>query len=353
MKRIGILLLVIILFSSILFSNVYAVGFDIDAAAQSVLKIYAFKNIGDKEPFKTGSGFVAFNGATLITNYHVIEGTEEVWALDDNDKVYALNYVLCADVDYDVAILEFESRTSLKPLDLFPSDHLKRGEQVVAIGSPKGIKNSVSTGIISSVFDVSGIPFIMTTAPISPGSSGGALLDDNGRVIGITSATYASKDEYGDDTNAQNLNYALNIAVAQAMYNAWDGTKYTFANHKTSAKMDFTNVYRSGEDLSLNASQNKNTETDSNNESTTWTCPNCGSVNTDNFCQECGTEKPKWTCACGRVNNGKFCGNCGKKADDLVADFNKAMELALENQHDEAIKKLKELGDFDSGSYST
>ena len=354
--------LFIVFFTLMFFvSSAFASGFtqnsdQIEEAARSVLKLYVYDSpYADVEDYyATGSGFVALNSSTLITNYHVIDGAEWVLALDDYDKAYELKYVLCADEDFDIAILEFEESTSLKPLELYPDNDLKRGSPVVAIGSPKGLKNTVSSGIVSSVFEEDGIPFIQTTAPISPGSSGGALFNDDGKVIGVTSSGYKTKDEYGEDTAAQNINFAINSAVPQAMYKAWDGTKYSFTNYKKSAKMDFTGVYNHQSDTGNQEAIVTAIPVDNTvSASETWTCPNCGTVNSDRFCQECGTEKPSWICVCGRQNSGKFCGSCGKRADDLVLEFNLAMELIGDKEFDESIITLESLGQYNSGSYIT
>lgn len=358
-------LLICLLVLFVFFSSAHASGFTqnadaIEEATKSVLKLFIYDNeYADAEDYiATGSGFVAFNTKTLITNYHVIDDAAIVVALDDKDNAYVLKYVLCADKDFDIAILEFETSTSLKPLALYPDDHLKRGNPVAAIGSPKGLKNTVSTGIVSSVFEEDGIPYIQITAPISPGSSGGALFNDDGKVIGVTSSAYITKDEYGEDTAAQNINFAINVSVPQAMYNAWDGKKYTFENHKTTAKMDFTGVYYHQAETGNQGNDNIAIVTaipvdNSATVSESWTCPTCGTVNSDRFCQECGTEKPSWVCVCGRQNSGKFCGSCGRKAEDLVLEFNQAIELISNKQFDEAVSALEALGQYNSGSYST
>ena len=241
-KRLISILLLLFFFVS----DACATGFtqnsdQIEEAAKSVLKLFVYEkeNAADDEYAATASGFVAFSGTMLITNYHVIDGAVEIWAVDDLDNVYQLKYVLAADEKSDIAILEFLKPTGLQPLVLYPDGNLKRGNQVAAIGSPKGLKNTVSTGIVSSVFEEDGIPYIQTTAPISPGSSGGALFNDDGKVIGVTTSAYTSKDEFGEDTEAQNINFAVNIAVAQAMYKAIP-TVLNKIELKRSARYSFT-----------------------------------------------------------------------------------------------------------------
>ena len=355
MKKNAGLIFLTMMICALVFSGALADGFsqnadEIERAAKSVLKIYVYEYESDSEPFATGSGFVAFDSSTLITNYHVIDGARLAYAVDDDDNEYLLSRVLCADEEADIAIIGFSEPTGLAPLELYPDDGLKRGASVVAIGSPKITKNTVSKGIISNVYDIDGIPTIQTDAAISPGSSGGALFNDSGKVIGVTTATYKSKDEYGNNTDAQNINFAVNIAVAQAMYNAWDGTQYTFRNHKTSAKMDFTGVYRHAPEETATPAQTGNAEIYPRD---TWICPECGAVNGDRFCQECGREKPEWTCVCGRINGGKFCVSCGRKAEELVSMLNQAIGHLDRGENEKALPLLEELGDFDSGSFET
>ena len=92
-------------------------------------------------------------------------------------------------------------------------DKIKRGERVTAIGSPKGLKNTVSMGNVSAVFTEDNVDWIQTTAPMSQGSSGGALFIEAGKVIGITSASR---------TDGQNLNFAINISEVVTLYQAWN-----------------------------------------------------------------------------------------------------------------------------------
>ncbi len=313
----------------------------IEETTKSVLKLVLMDE-SNGESYYTGSGFIAFNSHTLITNYHVIKDTTIAIASDDDDNIFDIDYVLCADKEADIAILEISGPKNLKPLELYPDNQLKRGSSVVTIGSPEGLKNSVSTGIISYQYvDDKNIPVIQITAPISHGSSGGALLNDDGKVIGVTTSSISS---------GQNLNFAINIAVAVAMYNAWDGTRYTLANHKQTAKMDYTNIYQYNE--SYDADGKENTPSTSSTED--WTCPNCGKENTSKYCKECGTEKPFWICSCGSVNSSnKYCGECGRSIIDFIDAINRAAENVKQNNNTGAAAILKELGQFNSGSFDT
>ncbi|GHU83259.1 hypothetical protein FACS1894196_2840 [Clostridia bacterium] len=186
-------------------------------AAKSVLLLYTFDR--DDEPIATGSGFVAFDNGTLITNYHVIQGAHSVLGVgDDGETYYSIDKVYAASGEMDIAILGFDAPVPLNPLPLAENQTVRRAEPVVAIGSPQGILNLVSQGIISGVQD-DGYLF---TAPISSGNSGGALFNDRGEVIGIPSWVYVAAGE----GVAQNLNFAIRIDAAISLYGQYDGKSY-------------------------------------------------------------------------------------------------------------------------------
>ncbi|MBQ3760408.1 MAG: serine protease [Clostridia bacterium] len=212
MKRlISTLLVLTVLFSCSAFAAGYSLDPDaINESAQSVM-LLAVYNIADRL-IGTGSGFVAFSDEYLITNCHVIRDADVIVAYTDSGETRMINRVLCADEGYDIAILLFDEASGVNPLELYEGETV-RGESVVAIGSPIGFKNTVSIGNLSSAGEDEKSGYLQFTAPISSGSSGGALLNDDGLVIGITSATRA-----GEDT--QNMNFAVSIKHAVELYNA-------------------------------------------------------------------------------------------------------------------------------------
>lgn len=163
-----------------------------------LLEIYSAKD----ELIVTGSGFLAINNTTLITNYHVIEDGYNVLAIGDNDVSYMVKGVKGYDAELDIAILELDTVISAAVLSFGNTYLLELGEEVIAIGSPLGLKNTVSKGIVSAKCEIDGMEYIQTTAQISSGSSGGALFNVNGEVIGITSLIYFE---------GQNLNLAIPV----------------------------------------------------------------------------------------------------------------------------------------------
>ena len=305
----------------------------INRVAKSVLMLEVFDKEG--KIIATGSGFVAFNNSTLVTNYHVIEDGVYIFAATDDGEYYEVKQVLCSNMEIDIAVLAFESVTDISPLSLYCGDDLLRGESVVAIGSPIGITNTVSKGNISALYTEDNVPWIQFTAPISQGSSGGVLLNDEGAVIGITSAVYA---------NTQNINLAIRAIAAQAMYNSWDGNTHDFPDSPKNSKVDY-NTIKADTDIAKGI--------DLLSESAQWTCPDCSNINTLIFCQKCGKARPEWVCKCGQENLYSFCGRCGNSVDSLINEFNNAYQALSEGNYKMAADVFSNLALFDSRTYST
>jgi S1-C subfamily serine protease len=156
---------------------------------------------GDGWCIKTGSGFFLTEDGIAVTNYHVISGASSAWiVLSDTGEEHEVLGVYDYSVEEDWAILQVEG-SGFKTLEVGDQDYDVGGATVYAIGSPLGLQNTISEGIISNPHRMDdGMNYIQMSAAISPGSSGGALLNKYGQVIGITSATY---------TEGQNLNLAI------------------------------------------------------------------------------------------------------------------------------------------------
>lgn len=149
-----------------------------------------------------GSGFLVDANGKLVTNYHVIDGAFSAEVRFSDGKVYEVQKVLAYDVERDVAVLKIDG-SNLPYLNLGDSDNIVAGQRVVAIGSPQGYENTITEGLVSNVNRViEGQSYIQTSASISPGSSGGPLLDLHANVIGIITLTHL----FG-----QNLNFAIPI----------------------------------------------------------------------------------------------------------------------------------------------
>ena len=168
----------------------------------------------------TGSGFAMDDEGHVLTNAHVVEGSEEVSVRVGGEDGQTFDAkVLGADPSTDVAVLELEDGADrLKALELGSSAGVEVGDPVVAIGNPFGLDRSATAGIVSAVHREINAPngfaisdAIQTDAPINPGNSGGPLIDSEGKVIGIN-----SQIESGGGSNGNvGIGFAVPIDTAQ------------------------------------------------------------------------------------------------------------------------------------------
>ena len=160
----------------------------------------------------TGSGFILSAEGQIITNAHVVEGTRVVKVTLSDGRIFE-GKVMGSDSLTDLAVVKIEG-TGLPKVKLGNSQNLVPGQWAIAIGSPLGLDNSVTVGIISATGRSSSqvgisdkrVRFIQTDAAINPGNSGGPLLDDRGEVIGVNTAIRA---------DAQGLGFAIPIETAK------------------------------------------------------------------------------------------------------------------------------------------
>ena len=158
---------------------------------------------GNGEPTATGSGIMIGRKGFILTNFHVVKrGSIFAVRIEDDEKVYVTSEVIKYNPQLDLAVLRIDRE--LRPLPVYDGrKKLVRGQRVVAIGSPLGLFNSVSDGIISGFRKIKDVDMIQFTAPISNGSSGGAVLNMFGEIIGISTA--------GVDSG-QNINLAVDYS---------------------------------------------------------------------------------------------------------------------------------------------
>lgn len=169
----------------------------------------------------SGSGFAAFKDNYLVTNYHVIAGADTIKVKTAEDVEGKVTNILIFDPVKDIAIVEWDH--TLPKAMLSSSENVNVGDKVLAIGNPLSETNVVSEGIISSKNSEHGL---MTTAAISPGSSGGALiLDSDHKVIGVT---------YLKKTNGESMNYAIKIEDVTKVYEDYQKQNYHYINSNTS-----------------------------------------------------------------------------------------------------------------------
>ena len=152
-----------------------------------------------------GSGFVVSPDGTAITNYHVIRGASRATVKLSDGTVGSVDSVAAYDPNRDLAAIRV-TPSPTKVLELGDSDKVRVGDRIVAIGSPLGLQNTMSVGIVSALRN--GV--IQMSDPISPGSSGGAIFDDHGKVIAVAVAQIVA---------GQNLNFAVPINWAKPYLN--------------------------------------------------------------------------------------------------------------------------------------
>lgn len=147
----------------------------------------------------TGSGFYTTEDGNLVTNFHVIEGAKTLKITENDGQVYTGSIkIIGYDADKDIAVLDIDKTVKLF-LRTGNSDSVVLGEDIFTIGSPYGLKNTISNGIISSLREND---IIQISAPISNGSSGGVLLNNKGLAIGIT---------FSGIEGGENLGFAIPI----------------------------------------------------------------------------------------------------------------------------------------------
>ena len=148
---------------------------------------------GDEEPQQrgVGSGFILSADGYVMTNAHVVDGADELLVTLTDKREFKAK-VIGLDKRTDVAVVKIEA-TGLPAVKLGDVNRLKVGEWVMAIGSPFGLENSVTAGIVSAKARDTGdyLPFIQTDVAINPGNSGGPLINMRGVVVGINSQIYS------------------------------------------------------------------------------------------------------------------------------------------------------------------
>ena len=180
--------------------------------AEKALAATVYLEMQDKNGKTLGIGSGFFVKPNLIaTNYHVIEGAAKGTAkLVGKYTTYNIEGITATDRINDLALLKVTTY-GIKPLSLGDSDSVRIGETVYVAGNPKGLEGTFSDGVISSRRDEDTKERLQMTAPISPGSSGGPVLNRKGEVIGVSFAQYRALD-------AENLNFAIPSKYVKALF---------------------------------------------------------------------------------------------------------------------------------------
>ena len=161
----------------------------------------------------TGSGFIISADGLILTNHHVVDGADEIKVrLTDNREF--TGKVLGSDAKTDIAVVKIEAK-DLPYLTMGNSDELKVGEWVAAIGSPFGLDNTVTAGIVSAksrkLPSDQYVPFIQTDVAVNPGNSGGPLFNMKGEVVGINSQIFSTSGGFMGLSFAIPSNLAMQI----------------------------------------------------------------------------------------------------------------------------------------------
>lgn len=172
------------------------------AVRPSIVEIYTYGDNQNKQLNGTGSGIILSEDGYIITNAHVITGGKSFSVITEDETTYPAE-VVGSDAKTDLAVIKVDA-DQLPAATIGNSDEVVLGESVVAIGNPAGLSGTVTNGIVSGLnrqirSDGTGFDMncIQTNAAISPGNSGGALVNMYGQVIGITSSKYVSASYEG------------------------------------------------------------------------------------------------------------------------------------------------------------
>lgn len=156
----------------------------------------------------SGSGFVIDSQGTILTNLHVIEGAERVTVKTKSGEQFSNVRVVAYDRTRDLAIIKIPS-FGLSKIELANSDTVKIGSTVYSLGSPLGLEETVSRGIVSGIRVMSnGVRVIQTDSAVSPGNSGGPLVNSKGQAIGVVTFKFVEGDS---------LNFAIPANYASAL----------------------------------------------------------------------------------------------------------------------------------------
>ena len=195
-----------------------------------------------------GSGVILSDDGYILTNYHVIEGADKLQVVASGGEYEAK--VVGTDPSSDLAVIKTEA-SGLPAVEIGSSSDLVTGEWVMAVGSPFGLEQSVSTGIVSAVSRSSSSLYsseseaiytnmIQTDAAINPGNSGGALVDKNGKLIGINTLIASTSGSSSGVGFAIPVDYAMKIAeqiiAGQTPSHAQLGVSLTTVNSSVAAR---------------------------------------------------------------------------------------------------------------------
>lgn len=211
-KKLVFVFVCVLVSNGVLYTQEKSVSDIVEEAMPSVVLIVIYDKTGDI--YGVGSGFFIEPGK-ILTNAHVVEDAYSAEVSSENEY-YDQITVLKSDIASDLALIEVEDRGE-PVLEFEEEEKIRPGQRVIVIGNPLGLEKTISDGLISAIRAVDGKPqAIQISAPISPGSSGGPLLNLNGRVIGVASASIVE---------GQNLNFAIGVDAIKGFLSISDSPK--------------------------------------------------------------------------------------------------------------------------------
>ncbi len=181
----------------------------IEGAIKSVVTI--------KTDISQGSGFIIADKGYVITNAHVMEGATAAGVITYDEKLHAVSRV-GENPEMDIILLKITDE-SYNPLELENSDNVLVGEKVIAIGNPLGLQFSVSEGIVSAIHRAgeNGLEaYIQTDAALNPGNSGGPLINNQGKVIGLNNFKVGGSESLGFALESNYIKEVVNDISQQA-----------------------------------------------------------------------------------------------------------------------------------------
>ena len=168
---------------------------------EATFTVYTYDEYGS--PSGSGSGFFIDAKGTAITNFHVLDGSAKAVIKTEDGEEYEIDQVIASDEKWDIAKFTIKNKINKAFSYLkFADKVVEQGDKVYNISAPLGLEHTVSEGIVSSLRSDSHGKVIQITAPISPGSSGSAILNEQGKVMAV--ATFQKK-------GGQNLNFGVSI----------------------------------------------------------------------------------------------------------------------------------------------
>ena len=209
-----------VLLSCVLLLKAHPNGADAQTAQQIAKRAFESTALlvfedANGQPVSLGSGFFVRDGE-IATNLHVVEGASKGYAKVVGQKTkYNIEGTTAIDPERDLVLLRIPGVRAV-PLSLGNSDAVEVGDPIYAVGNPQGLEGTFSQGIVSSVRQVGADKLFQITAPISPGSSGGPVLNSKGEIVGVSVGTFRG---------GQNLNFAIPSNYLKAMLGKTHSTK--------------------------------------------------------------------------------------------------------------------------------